>query len=125
MIVDDHTAFRAMVGTLLRAADAVLLECESGRQAVDQYPTFQPDVVLMDVAMKDMDGLTATAELTARFPTARVVILTQYDDPDLRAAAERAGACDYVLKDGLPRWRESLRAWSARSGRTDPRGSDL
>lgn len=121
MIADDHTAFRSMVRTLLQASNVVLVECEDGRQAMDQYPTLQPDVVLMDIAMKGMDGLTATAQLTARHPTARVVMLTQYDDPELRAAASRAGACDYLPKDGVSRLPELLRAWTARSGVTEPK----
>jgi len=110
MIVDDHAAFREMLRTFLRTTEATFLECEDGRDAVAEYPGFQPDVVLMDIAMKDVDGLSATAQITARFPPAHVVILTQYDDPDLRAAAARAGACGYLPKDQLAQLPEMLQA---------------
>jgi len=110
MIVDDHAAFREMLRTFLRTTEATFLECEDGRDAVAEYPGFQPDVVLMDIAMKDVDGLSATAHITARFPMAHVVILTQYDDSDLRAAATRAGACGYLPKDHLVQLPEMLQA---------------
>jgi DNA-binding NarL/FixJ family response regulator len=61
----------------------------------------------MDIAMPRMDGLAATRELKARFPAARIVILTQYDEALLRAAAQAAGACGYLLKENLsevPGW---------------------
>ena len=121
MIVDDHPAFRELLRTFLRTTEATFLECEDGRDAVADYPGFQPDVVLMDIAMKDMAGLSATARITTRFPPAHVVILTQYDDPDLRAAATRAGACDYLPKDQLSRLPEVLRAWSSPSEPPEPK----
>jgi len=103
MIADDHAGFRRLVKTLLKDMKADVVECENGSEAVAQYPVFQPDVVLMDIAMKVLDGLKATAQLTARFPGARIFIVTQYDDPDLRTAAQEAGACGYVLKHDLDR----------------------
>jgi DNA-binding NarL/FixJ family response regulator len=51
--------------------------------------------------MKEVDGITATREITAADPHARIVIVTNHDDPGLRDAAERAGACGYVLKENL------------------------
>ena len=110
MIVDDHRGFRELLRTFLRTTEATFLECEDGRDALAEYPGFQPDVVLMDIVMKDVNGLSATAQITARFPPAHVVILTQYDDPDLRAAAARAGACGYLPKDQLAQLPEMLQA---------------
>lgn len=101
MIADDHAAFRQVVKALLSATPAEFVECENGLEAVAQYPRFRPDLVLMDIAMQNLDGLAATAQIKARFPAARIFMLTQYDDPDLRAAARRAGACGYLLKDDL------------------------
>ena len=101
MIVDDHAAFRRMVRTLLQTAGADPVECADGREALARYPEFRPDLVLMDIAMQGLDGLSATAQIKARCPTARIFILTQYDDPDLRAAALQAGAEGYLLKEDL------------------------
>ena len=65
-------------------------------------PTGQPDIVLMDVRMPRMDGLAATRQIREFHPGARVVIVTDYDDEDLRKAAMEAGARGYVLKQNLP-----------------------
>ena len=101
MLVDDHPAFRQVVKMHLQTAGAEFLECENGQEGVARYSNFQPEVVLMDVAMAGLDGLSATAQIKARFPDARIIMLTQYDDPDLREAARKAGASDYVLKEDL------------------------
>ena len=101
MIVDDHAAFRQVVKAQLQTVGAEWVECKDGQAAVVQYSEFRPDFVLMDIAMKGLDGLNATAQITARFPDARIFMLTEYDDPDLREAAQHAGACGYVLKENL------------------------
>ncbi len=101
MLVDDHPAFRQVVKTLLQGTGAEFAECEDGSEAVREYPRFRPDLVLMDIAMKGLDGLKATRQIKTSFPAARVFMLTQYDDADLRLAAEQAGAAGYLLKDDL------------------------
>lgn len=101
MIVDDYAPFRQVVRTVLKPLKAEFAECASGREALNQYALFEPDFVLMDLAMEGQDGLVTTTELKARFPRATVFILTQFDDPALRAAAQGAGADAYVLKDNL------------------------
>ncbi len=101
MLVDDHAGFRQMVITLLRPAGLEFIECEDGQAAVQAYPNARPDLVIMDIAMKGLDGLKATRQIRASFPTAHIVMLTQYDDPDLRVAARQAGAAAYLLKDDL------------------------
>ncbi len=55
----------------------------------------------MDIKMQEMDGLAATRQIIANYPQARVVIVTNYDDSDMREAAHDAGACAYVVKDNL------------------------
>jgi two-component system response regulator DegU len=101
MIADDHAAFRQVAKTMLKPLGAEVLECQDGQEAVEQFAHARPDFVLMDVAMQPLDGLRATAQIKARFPEARIIILTQYDDADLRAAANQAGACAYLLKEDL------------------------
>jgi CheY-like chemotaxis protein len=101
LIVDDHAPFRAVGKTLLAQACAEVAECGNGTEALQHCDEFQPDWVLMDIAMAELDGLAATRILMASRPQTHVVILTQYDDPELRAEAARAGACAYVLKDDV------------------------
>ncbi len=61
----------------------------------------QPDLGLMDIHMPRMDGLATTRQIRLRYPEARIVIVTDYDDDDLRSAAKDAGACGYALKQNL------------------------
>ena len=101
MIVDEHAAFRGVVRSVLQSAGWDCVECENGQDAVEEFARSKPDLVLMDIGMEHLDGLTATAQIKARFPAARIMILSQYDEPELRAAADRAGACGYILKGDL------------------------
>ncbi len=101
MIVDDYAPFRSLVRTVLQGTNTEFLECASGQEALAAYPGYLPDLVLIDIAMKDLDGLEATARLKSLFPTARIAILTEYDDSALREAAHTAGAIVYALKENL------------------------
>ena len=105
LIADDHAILREGVRALLasQADIEVVGDAVDGKDAIEKVAQLDPDVVLMDIAMKGLDGLGATAKIIAGFPDARVIILTEYDDPDLRELARRAGACDYVLKEDLSR----------------------
>ena len=101
LIVDDHAPFRAVLKTLLAESGAVVAECGSAVEALRRLDELQPDWVLMDIEMPELDGIAATRTLKSRRPQTRVVMVTQYDDPDMRAEAARAGAYAYVLKDNL------------------------
>jgi len=104
MIVEDNARMRAMIKQMLMKNlpnIETIHECEDGDEAVRQYAQFQPDWVLMDVELKTMDGLTATAAIMSSNPQARVIMVTNYDYPEYREAAKSAGACDYVLKENL------------------------
>ena len=65
------------------------------------YSAQLPDFVLMDISMKGLDGITATTQIKAAHPGARVIMVTDYDEPPLREAARTAGACGCVLKEDL------------------------
>lgn len=101
MLVDDHSGFRQVVKNLLQCPGVEFVECDDGDKAVQLYPQIRPDLVLMDIEMKGLDGLRATDRIKSLFPNARIIMLTQYDDADLRLAAEQAGAAGYVLKEDL------------------------
>ncbi|MBM4461661.1 MAG: response regulator transcription factor [Chloroflexi bacterium] len=100
LIVDDHAILRDGIRSLLERQDGICVVGEGGdgREALAQFEKLKPDVVLMDVAMPVMDGLEATRRLRERHPAARVLILTQHDNPEYIAPALAAGAAGYVLK---------------------------
>jgi len=108
LIVDDNRAMRRMLRRLLGDLAGVILECDDGTQAVEIFGGQRPDWVLMDIEMKELDGLEATSQIRAIDPDARIVIVTNFDDASLRTAAAKAGACGYVLKDNLIEWRALL-----------------
>ena len=101
LIVDDNQAMRRIVKAIIQDLVEEIDECSGGSEALEHFTSFSPDWVLMDIKMKDMDGLTATRELKRVFPAARVVIVTSYDEPSLREEAQAVGACAYILKDNL------------------------
>ena len=101
LIVDDHTETRRMTRFFLRDLPFEFEECEDGADAVDCYEKMRPDWVLMDWEMKRMDGLTATRQIIGKYPQARILMVTQYDDEQLKEAAGKAGASGFVLKENL------------------------
>jgi DNA-binding NarL/FixJ family response regulator len=101
LIVDDHPVVRAgLTGMLAAEPDLeVVAEASDGAEAVRLAAGLRPDVVLMDLRMAGLDGVEATARITAETPGVRVLILTTYDtDADIVRAVE-AGASGYLLKD--------------------------
>lgn len=100
-IVDDHALAREGLQDML--ADEpdidVVGEAADGREAVVLCSRLQPDVVLMDVRMPDIDGLTATREIKRRYPRTSVLMVTMHENPDYLLEALKAGASGYVLKD--------------------------
>lgn len=109
-IVDDSDDMRRMIKQFIKKQVDEFIECQDGAQALECYRQHMPDVVLMDIKMKTVDGLQATSELKATFPHARVVIVSQWDSPALRAAAKEAGAEEYFNKKDLLLLREFVRA---------------
>ena len=101
LIVDDSPQFRALIRTVVADLADAVHECADGDEAVAAYGAQRPDWVLMDLRMARVGGLEATRRLVAADLTARVVIVTDYDDVHWRAAAAEAGAYGFVSKDNL------------------------
>lgn len=101
LIVDDNPRMRRMIRKVVAGAAEEVFECGDGREAPAAYARHRPDWVLMDIRMAEVDGISATRQIKAGDPEARVVIVTDYDDSDLREAARAAGACGYVVKENL------------------------
>jgi DNA-binding NarL/FixJ family response regulator len=100
-LVDDQRLMRDGLRTLLELENdlEVVGEAEEGEAALQLYQAVQPDVVLMDVRMPGMDGVEATRQMLLRWPDARVIILTTFDDEAYIFDGLRAGALGYLLKD--------------------------
>lgn len=101
LLVDDQRLMREGLRTLLELEPdlRVVSEAGNGEEALAAYDAHQPDVVLMDVRMPVLDGVEATRRLLHRWPAARVIILTTFDDDEYVFEGLRAGALGYLLKD--------------------------
>jgi DNA-binding NarL/FixJ family response regulator len=101
LTADDHPLIRGGLAAVLRAENGlqVVAEAANGEEAIEAYARVHPDIVLMDLRMPVMDGLTATRAILADDPNARIIVLTTYDgDEDIHRALS-AGARGYLLKD--------------------------
>src|SRR5215472_6332107 len=100
LIADDHTLFRDGLCALLASiADIeVVGEASSGPEVLARGMDLQPDVILMDIQMPDLNGIEATRQILRTSPHMGVIVLTMFNDDDSVFAAMRAGARGYVLK---------------------------
>ena len=104
LIADDQALVRAGFRMILDAEEdlEIIGEATNGLEAVDESRRLQPDVVLMDIRMPELDGLEATRRILAADPAARVLILTTFDLDEYVYEALRAGASGFLLKDTPP-----------------------
>ncbi len=100
-MVDDHPPTRLLLRGLLSPLGSEVFEAEGGAEAVSRYAEVQPDWVIMDIQMSPVDGLSATRAILSRFPEARIVLVSQFDDAVLRERAAQTGALACFLKDDL------------------------
>lgn len=104
LLVDDQALFRAGIRMLVSSQPdmEIVGEAGDGQEALDAVAEHRPDVVLMDIRMPVMDGLTATAEILSRPEPPRIVMLTTFDLDEAAARAIRQGASGFLLKDAEP-----------------------
>ncbi|GAA4488867.1 response regulator transcription factor [Rhodococcus olei] len=101
LLVDDQELVRSGLRRILRRKDGFVIagECSDGSEVVAAVREHDPDVVLMDLRMKRVDGITATRALRADAAHPPVLVLTTFDDDELLSGALRAGAAGFILKD--------------------------
>ena len=103
LLVDDNALFRERLKDFLAADPAIEIigEAGDGLEALEKAAQLNPDLVLMDVKMNEMNGLQTTAYLRDKLPNTRVIILSRYDLQEYRQAAKAKGASAYVVKKDL------------------------
>lgn len=101
LTVDDHQLLREGIAAVLESQDDMTLvaQASNGREAVESFRRLRPDVTLMDLRMPDMSGIEAITKIRGEFPDARIVVLTTYGGDAQAAAALKAGAAGYLLKN--------------------------
>ena len=104
VLADDHDLVRSGIKALLDMVSGVdvIAEARNGRELVTLVDDLMPDVVMTDISMPEMDGITAIGEIHARHPEVRMLVLSMYDTVDFVKRAVAHGACGYLMKDAPP-----------------------
>jgi len=104
IVVDDHTLVLAGIRALLEEIEGVTIvaQAHNGRDAVALAIAEKPDLVVMDISMKELNGIEATMQIRAALPDTRVLILSMHATEDFVRRALKAGASGYIVKDSAP-----------------------
>jgi len=106
LIVDDSARMRNLIKSMLKLKQSAddnfeFYECDDGSSSLAEYEKIHPDWVLMDIAMKTMNGLDASAIIKNRHLDAKIIFVTNYDDIQFREKAKLLGIDHYILKENL------------------------
>src|SRR5512135_3331947 len=101
MLVDDHNVVRSGLAAFLKAYDDLELvgEARNGLEALKLCRQMEPDVILMDLMMPEMDGITATRAILADYPDIKIIAMTSFEDEELVHGVLAAGAISYLIKN--------------------------
>ncbi len=104
LLADDHALVMAGIRALVEelGTTQIIAEANNGRDAVALAKQHRPDLVIMDISMKDLNGIEATAQIMAEVPSTRVLILSMHTTEDFVRRAIKAGAVGYLVKDSAP-----------------------
>lgn len=104
LLADDHALVLAGIRALIEELGdiQIVAEASNGREAVALAKQHQPDLVVMDISMKELNGIDATAQIVADVPSTRVLILSMHTTEDFVRRALKAGASGYLVKDSAP-----------------------
>jgi DNA-binding NarL/FixJ family response regulator len=101
LIVEENIALRRLIRSLIGEIPHAINECESGAAALTLCEGVKPDWVFLDLNLAEADSFVTTRQIVKDFPSARVVIMADDDNPRMQQAAHAAGAYEYILKDDL------------------------
>src|SRR4051812_25381157 len=103
-LVDDHPLFRQGLRSLIDRQDDLIVvgEADDARQAYELVEAKRPDVIVVDMNLPGVDGISATRELCRRVPQGKVLILSMYEDQNMASRALAAGAAGYAIKSQSP-----------------------
>src|SRR5258708_28459531 len=104
LLVDDHTLVRAGIRALIEGMEdaRIVAEADNGREAIALARTHDPDIIVMDISMKELNGIDATSQIIAEVPGSRVLILSMHTAEEFVRRAVKAGASGYLVKDSVP-----------------------
>jgi DNA-binding NarL/FixJ family response regulator len=104
VLADDHDLVRSGIKALLSMVEGVevIAEARNGEELVGLVDSLMPDVIMTDISMPGMDGITAISQIHAKHPQARLLVLSMYDTVDFVKRAVANGACGYLMKDAPP-----------------------
>ena len=104
VLADDHDLVRSGIKALLSMVDGVevIAEARDGKELIALVEDLMPDVVMTDISMPGMDGITAISEIHSKHPQVRMLVLSMYDTVDFVKRAVANGACGYLMKDAPP-----------------------
>jgi DNA-binding NarL/FixJ family response regulator len=104
VLADDHELVRSGIKSLLSMVDGVevIAEASDGSELIQLVDSLTPDLVMTDISMPGMDGITAIAEIHKRHPEVKLLVLSMYDTVDFVKRAVANGACGYLMKDAPP-----------------------
>jgi DNA-binding NarL/FixJ family response regulator len=104
VLADDHDLVRSGIKALLMMIEGVevIAEARDGQELISLVESLSPDVVMTDISMPGMDGITAIAEIHPKHPQVRLLVLSMYDTVDFVKRAVANGACGYLMKDAPP-----------------------
>ncbi len=104
VLADDHDLVRSGIKALLTMIDGVevVAEARDGEELIALLPGVEPDLILTDISMPGMDGITAIGEIHGRYPGVKVLVLSMCDTVDFVKRAIASGACGYLMKDAPP-----------------------
>jgi len=101
LIVDDSPNVRRLIREVITDLVREIFECADGETAIQFYNHFKPDLVLMDIKMKKVNGLISTKKILKTHPEARIVIVSNYIDEQIKIEARVAGAIGYFTKEEI------------------------
>ncbi|MCF8268033.1 MAG: response regulator transcription factor [Ignavibacteriales bacterium] len=101
LIVDDSANIRAMIRSIIDSSDHQFFECEDGDISLSLCDDYHPDLILMDIKMKRMNGITATRMIKTKYPRIKIIMVTNFPYPDLMRESIAAGAERLLPKEEL------------------------